>query len=61
MINDTIQQELKQIVRGILSLLPQNIVSKNMNNSDIIQNNHISYFVGDISKEEVSISLMKGL
>jgi NAD(P)-dependent dehydrogenase (short-subunit alcohol dehydrogenase family) len=30
-----------------------------MNNNAINHNNHISYFAGDISKEEVSISLME--
>jgi glucose 1-dehydrogenase len=59
MINDVVERELKQTIRDILSSLPQNMVSKNMNNNDIIQSNHISYFDGDISKEEVSISLME--
>ncbi len=60
MINDVVERELKQTIRDILSSLPQNMVSKNMNNNnDIIQNNYISYFDGDISKEEVSISLME--
>jgi NAD(P)-dependent dehydrogenase (short-subunit alcohol dehydrogenase family) len=58
MINDVVERELKQTIRDILSSLPKNMVSKNMNN-DIIQSNHISYFDGDISKEEVSISLME--
>jgi glucose 1-dehydrogenase len=59
MINDVVERELKQTIRDILSSLPQNMVSKNMNNNDIIESNHISYFDGDISKEEVSISLME--
>jgi NAD(P)-dependent dehydrogenase (short-subunit alcohol dehydrogenase family) len=59
MINDIVEGELKQTVRDILSLLSQNTISRNMNNNDINHNNHISYFAGDISKEEVSISLME--
>jgi glucose 1-dehydrogenase len=59
MINDVVERELKQTIRDILSSLPKNMVSKNMNNNDIIQSNHISYFDGDISKEEVSISLIE--
>jgi glucose 1-dehydrogenase len=59
MINDIVERELKQTVRDILSSLPQKIVPKNMNNNAINQNSHISYFAGDISKEEVSISLME--
>jgi NAD(P)-dependent dehydrogenase (short-subunit alcohol dehydrogenase family) len=31
MINDKVERELKQTVRHILSLLPQNIISKNIN------------------------------
>lgn len=59
MINDVVERELKQTVRDILSSLSQNIISRNMNNNAINQNNHISYFAGDISKEEISISLME--
>jgi len=59
MISDIVEGELKQTVRDILSLLSQNTISRNMNNNDINHNNHISYFAGDISKEEVSISLME--
>jgi NAD(P)-dependent dehydrogenase (short-subunit alcohol dehydrogenase family) len=59
MINDVVERELKQTVRDILSSLTQNIISENMNNNATNQNNHISYFAGDISKEEVSIALME--
>ena len=59
MINDIVERELEQTVRDILSSLPQNIISRNMNNNTINHNSHISYFAGDISKEEVSISLME--
>lgn len=61
MINDIIEQELKQTVRDILASLPQKIISKNKNNNHINQNQNrgISYFAGDISKEEVSVSLME--
>jgi glucose 1-dehydrogenase len=59
MINDIVERELKQAVRDILSSLPQKINSKSMNKNIINQNSRISYFVGDISKEEVSISLME--
>lgn len=51
MINDVVELELKQTVRDILSSLPQNILSNIMNNNNINQNSHISYFTGDISKE----------
>jgi glucose 1-dehydrogenase len=59
MINDIVERELKQTVRDVLSSLSQKIIPKNMNNDAINQNSHISYFAGDISKEEVSISLME--
>jgi glucose 1-dehydrogenase len=59
MINDIVERELKQTVRDILSSLPQKMNSKSMNKNTINQNSRISYFVGDISKEEVSISLME--
>jgi glucose 1-dehydrogenase len=59
MINDIVERGLKQTVRDILSSLPQKINSKSMNKNTINQNSRISYFVGDISKEEVSISLME--
>ena len=59
MINDIVERELKQTVRDILSSLSQKIIPKNINNNAINQNSHISYFAGDISKEEVSISLME--
>jgi glucose 1-dehydrogenase len=59
MINDIVERELKQTVRDILSSLSQKIISKHMNKNAINQNSHISYFAGDISKEEVSISLME--
>jgi NAD(P)-dependent dehydrogenase (short-subunit alcohol dehydrogenase family) len=59
MINDIVERELKQTVRDILSSLPQKINSKSINKNTINQNSRISYFVGDISKEEVSISLME--
>jgi glucose 1-dehydrogenase len=59
MINDIVERELKQTVRDILSSLSQKIIPKHMNNNAINQNSHISYFAGDISKEEVSISLME--
>ena len=59
MINDVVERELKQTVRDILSSLTQNIISENRNNNTTNQNNHISYFAGDISKEEVSVSLME--
>jgi NAD(P)-dependent dehydrogenase (short-subunit alcohol dehydrogenase family) len=57
MINDVVERELKQTVRDILSSLSQNIISENNNATN--QNNHISYFAGDISKEEVSVALME--
>lgn len=50
MINDIVERELKQTVRDILSSLPQNAIN---------HNSYISYFTGDISKEEVSITLME--
>ena len=59
MINDIVERELKQTVRDILSSLSQKIIPKHINNNAINQNSHISYFAGDISKEEVSISLME--
>ena len=59
MINDIVERELKQTVRDILSLLSQKIIPKYMSNNAINQNSHISYFAGDISKEEVSISLIE--
>jgi glucose 1-dehydrogenase len=59
MINDIVERELKQTVRDILSSLSQKIIPKYMGNNAINQNSHISYFAGDISKEEVSISLME--
>src|SRR5918996_4848824 len=59
MINDVVERELKQTVRDILSSLSQKIIPKYMSNNAINQNSHISYFAGDISKEEVSISLIE--
>jgi len=59
MINDVVERELKQTVRDILSSLSENIISTKANNNAINHTNHISYFAGDISKEEVSISLME--
>ena len=50
MINDIVERELKQTVRDILSSLPQNAIN---------HKSYISYFTGDISKEEVSIILME--
>jgi NAD(P)-dependent dehydrogenase (short-subunit alcohol dehydrogenase family) len=61
MTNDIVEGELKQTVRDILSSFSQKIIPKymNNNNNDINQNSRISYFAGDISKEEVSISFME--
>src|SRR5688572_7071596 len=59
MINDVSERELEQTVRDILSSLPHNVISRNINNNTKNHNSHISYFAGDISKEEVSISLME--
>jgi glucose 1-dehydrogenase len=60
MVNDIVEGELKQTVKDILSSLLQKRIPKNRNNNnDINQNSRISYFTGDISKEEVSISLME--
>jgi len=59
MVNDIIERELKQTVRDILSSLSQNVISGGMDNNAFNQNKYISYFAGDISKEEVSISLME--
>ncbi|HZA69455.1 MAG TPA: SDR family NAD(P)-dependent oxidoreductase, partial [Nitrososphaeraceae archaeon] len=59
MINDIAELELKRTVGEILSSLAPNTISRNMNNniSDYIDN--VSYIPGDISKEEVSVSLIE--
>jgi glucose 1-dehydrogenase len=59
MISDIIERELKQIVIDILSSISQNMISGDIDNNALNQNKYISYFAGDISKEEVSISLME--
>lgn len=57
MINDISEQELNQTAREILFSLPQNTGTKKKTDTDISK--YISCFPGDISKEEVSISLME--
>ena len=59
MISDIIERELRQIVGDILSSISQNMISGDIDNNALNQNKYISYFAGDISKEEVSISLME--
>ena len=57
MINDISEQELNQTAREILFTLPQNTGTKKKADTDISK--YVSCFPGDISKEEVSISLME--
>jgi glucose 1-dehydrogenase len=57
MINDISEQDLNQTVKEILSSLYQNKGPEKKIDTNI--SNYISYFPGDVSKEEVSISLME--
>jgi NAD(P)-dependent dehydrogenase (short-subunit alcohol dehydrogenase family) len=61
MINDIVERQLQQTVESILSSLSETkSTKKRMKNNDIIDyNDCISYFTGDTSKEEVSISLIE--
>jgi NAD(P)-dependent dehydrogenase (short-subunit alcohol dehydrogenase family) len=62
MINDISERQLQQTVEDILSSLSETkSTKKNMKNNNIVDyNNCISYFTGDTSKEEVSVSLIEG-
>jgi NAD(P)-dependent dehydrogenase (short-subunit alcohol dehydrogenase family) len=60
MINDIAERQLQQAVKDILSLLARDTDTKRNINSNIVgANNRISYYAGDITKEEVSISLIE--
>lgn len=57
-INDSVERDLYSTVGDLRSVLAENANSKGlMNGTDLT--NYISYFAGDISKEEVSVSLIK--
>jgi glucose 1-dehydrogenase len=56
MINDISEQDLDQTAREVHFSLPTTSAEKNGNN---YMSNYLSCFPGDISKEEVSISLME--
>jgi glucose 1-dehydrogenase len=57
MINDISERDLNQTVKEILSSLYQNTGAEKKIDTNV--SNYISHFPGDISKEEVSISLME--
>ncbi|MGH9975788.1 MAG: SDR family NAD(P)-dependent oxidoreductase [Nitrososphaeraceae archaeon] len=59
MINDVAEHELKQAAVEILSSLPPSTFTGDMHNSTVDHTCYVSYFPGDISKEEVSISLIE--
>jgi NAD(P)-dependent dehydrogenase (short-subunit alcohol dehydrogenase family) len=61
MLNDIAERQLQQTVEGILSSLSETkSTKKEMKNNNIVDyNNCISYFTGDTSKEEVSVSLIE--
>lgn len=60
MINDNAERQLQQAVKDILSILAQDTSAKRKINSNTVgAHNHISYYAGDITKEEVSISLIE--
>jgi glucose 1-dehydrogenase len=57
MINDISEQDLNQTAREILFSLPQNTGTERNANNHV--SNYVSCFPGDVSKEEVSMSLME--
>jgi len=59
MINDVAEHELKQAAVEILSSLPPSTFTGNMHISTVDHTSYVSYFPGDVSKEEVSISLIE--
>jgi NAD(P)-dependent dehydrogenase (short-subunit alcohol dehydrogenase family) len=52
MLNDVTERDLKRAARETLSSLTSSMITGD-------HTNHVSYFAGDISKEEVSISLIE--